>query len=164
MPKATNWPVSGLFGLNKPTNMITMNMLNDFKSLLNSSPVFVPQPVPMFSGSSSNNDKQKSNKKRRQRHGKPNKASTVKMGQGGTLDPLASGVLVVGIGEGTKQLKNFLDCSKVYRATGLLGCSTDSYDSQGKLVRRFKSKHLKREDVERVLDQFKGNIRQIPPM
>lgn len=139
-----------------------MTMLNDLKALLSTSPVFVSQPVPMYGKSASSGGG--NNKMKRQRNGKPTKKNNVKLGQGGTLDPLASGVLVVGLGAGTKQLKDFLDCSKTYRATGLLGCSTDSYDSQGKLVRRATSKHLKREDVEQVLDQFRGQIKQTPPV
>lgn len=138
--------------------MITMSMLNDLKELLATSPVFVAKPKPL-AAATANNKKHKG-----KRHGKPNPQSTVKLGQGGTLDPLASGVLVIGLGEGTKQLKNFLDCTKTYRATGLLGCSTDSYDSQGKLVRRTKSRHLKSEDVEAVLDRFRGDITQMPPV
>lgn len=169
MPKAGTWPVSGLFGLNKPSHVITMSMLNDLKELLSSSPVFVSQPAPISSDLSSSKNpnqsvKNSKGKRRGGKYAKPKKESTVKMGQGGTLDPLANGVLVVGIGEGTKQLQNFLHCSKSYRATGLLGCSTDSYDSEGKVVRRAKARHLKREDVEGVLDRFRGDLQQTPPV
>ncbi|PLW45752.1 hypothetical protein PCANC_08045 [Puccinia coronata f. sp. avenae] len=63
-----------------------------------------------------------------------NQAKAIKIGQGGTLDPLASGVLIIGLNSGTKKLSNFLDCSKSYRSTGILGCKTDSYDSDGKTL------------------------------
>jgi len=88
----------------------------------------------------------------------------VKVGQGGTLDPLADGVLVVGIGKGTKKLNDFLDCTKEYRTTCLLGCETDTYDSEGARVRTAPWRHVTREKVEDALPQFRGEIQQTPPM
>lgn len=104
----------------------------------------------------------------------------MKMGQGGTLDPLADGVLVIGIGQGTKKLDQFLGCIKVisflsalqqisrveqeYRTTALLGCETDTYDSEGARVRVAPWRHITRENVETALEQFRGEISQTPPM
>jgi len=51
-----------------------------------------------------------------------------------------------------------------YRATGLLGCATDSYDAEGKKVRDAPFKHVTREKVEAVLSRFRGDIKQLPPM
>ncbi|KAG9085442.1 hypothetical protein FS749_004416 [Ceratobasidium sp. UAMH 11750] len=87
-----------------------------------------------------------------------------KLGQGGTLDPLADGVLVLGVNKGTKVLGQFLECSKEYRTTALLGCETDSYDSKGARVHLAPYTHLTRDDVENVLNRFRGDIQQMPPI
>lgn len=72
---------------------------------------------------------------------------------------------MVGTNAATKHLSRFLDCTKEYRAIGLLGCSTDSYDSEGKRVRTVPGAHaLSQADVEAVLDRFRGEIVQTPPM
>lgn len=86
------------------------------------------------------------------------------MGHGGTLDPLATGVLIVGIGRGTKHLQNFLGCSKTYETVVLFGKSTDTYDVAGKIVGEAEYKHITKEMVESKLDQFRGKIRQVPPV
>jgi len=88
----------------------------------------------------------------------------VKIGQGGTLDPLADGVLVVGVGKGTKRLNEFLDGVKEYRTTALLGCETDSYDSEGARVRLAPWRHVTKSDIEAALSQFRGEISQTPPI
>jgi len=88
----------------------------------------------------------------------------VKMGQGGTLDPLADGVLVIGTNQATKQLSQFLDCTKSYRAIALLGCSTDSYDSDGKIVKTTSWKGITEEMVKEKLSLFSGEIEQTPPV
>lgn len=85
------------------------------------------------------------------------------------------------MGKGTKKLTEFLDCVKVlgefsydvnlfmawiqeYRTTCLLGCETDSYDSEGAQVRRAPWKHVTKEQVEKALEPFRGEIFQTPPM
>lgn len=56
------------------------------------------------------------------------------MGHGGTLDPMATGVLIVGIGRGTKHLGDMLGCIKTYETIVLFGKGTDTYDVAGKIV------------------------------
>lgn len=51
-----------------------------------------------------------------------------------------------------------------YRATGLFGSSTDSYDSEGKKVRDTPYQHVTKEKIESILDRFRGEIKQLPPM
>jgi tRNA pseudouridine55 synthase len=85
------------------------------------------------------------------------------MGHGGTLDPMASGVLVAGIGTGTKDLGQFLGGWKEYETACVFGIETDSYDAEGKIVQRTPTEHITREKVEKALDGFKGEISQIPP-
>jgi tRNA pseudouridine55 synthase len=87
-----------------------------------------------------------------------------KMGHGGTLDPLAAGVLICGIGRGTKHLQNFLACSKTYETVVLFGASTDSYDCTGAIDQLAPCEHVTKELVEGRLAQFRGTIMQVPPV
>lgn len=64
----------------------------------------------------------------------------------------------------TKQLARFLDCTKEYKAIGFLGCSTDSYDSEGRRVKVTSTEGIDAEKIEAVLGQFRGEIDQIPPL
>merc|ERR1712157_533056 len=61
--------------------------------------------------------------------------SFVKVGHGGTLDPLATGVLVIGVGKGTKQLDVYLSGSKRYHVKAKFGTQTDTLDTEGKVIR-----------------------------
>lgn len=104
-------------------------------------------------------DNPRERRKRRMKH------PELKMGHGGTLDPLASGVLIIGIMKGTKDLPNFLGkCTKTYEATVLFGAETDSYDCLGKLIRTRPYEHITREKVEAALDKFRGKFLQQPPL
>lgn len=88
----------------------------------------------------------------------------MKMGHGGTLDPLATGVLILGIGAGTKSLPDFLACTKSYEAVLLFGKATDTYDTEGKVVARKGYEHITKDQVEEALTKFKGKIMQKPPI
>ena len=77
---------------------------------------------------------------------------------------MATGVLIMGIGKGTKQLQGFLECTKSYEATILFGAATDTYDVLGKVLRRAEYRHVTKEGVEKVLARFRGNIMQRPPI
>ena len=77
---------------------------------------------------------------------------------------MATGVLVVAVGSGTKQLHQFLGGMKEYETTCVFGTVTDSYDAVGKILRREPVEHITREIVEKALDSFKGDILQQPPM
>ncbi|KXN86900.1 putative tRNA pseudouridine synthase 4 [Leucoagaricus sp. SymC.cos] len=128
-----------------------MSVLTDIKKLVGKSRLFVdPDKLP---------EKSKKHSKKRSR------LDAVKIGQGGTLDPLADGVLVVGVGrKATRNLSQFLDCTKEYYTTCLLGCETDTYDSEGKRVRLAPWHHVTREIVEAALPKFTGEISQTPPI
>ncbi|TVY39404.1 putative tRNA pseudouridine synthase [Lachnellula subtilissima] len=88
----------------------------------------------------------------------------VKIGHGGTLDPLATGVLIAGVGKGTKSLQDFLSCTKQYETVVLFGASTDTYDRVGKVLRTAPYEHVTREVVEAALGQFRGKFMQLPPL
>ncbi len=85
-----------------------------------------------------------------------------KVGHGGTLDPLAEGVLPIALGEATKLAGRMLDASKIYAFTIRFGEETATLDAEGEIVER--SNHLPdREQVEAILPQFTGLIEQAPP-
>jgi tRNA pseudouridine55 synthase len=87
-----------------------------------------------------------------------------KAGHGGTLDPLASGVLPVFLGQATRLAEYLMDYPKSYRAEIELGVSTDSYDAEGNVTGTADVSRITQDDVARVLESFKGDIRQTPPM
>jgi tRNA pseudouridine55 synthase len=86
----------------------------------------------------------------------------VKVGHGGTLDPLASGVLPVALGEATKLAGRMLDADKVYAFTIRFGEETDTLDAEGAVVAR-SDKRPTLAEVEAVLALFTGEIEQVPP-
>jgi tRNA pseudouridine55 synthase len=92
------------------------------------------------------------------------KAENIKIGHGGTLDPLATGVLILGIGIGTKDLGRFLECTKSYETTILFGAATDSYDRLGKVLKVAPHSHITEELVKESLEPFRGQTKQIPPI
>lgn len=77
---------------------------------------------------------------------------------------MATGVLIMGVGKGTKRLQEFLGCTKTYETTIIFGAATDTYDVLGKVIRRAEYGHITREKVEKALDKFKGKIMQRPPI
>jgi len=86
------------------------------------------------------------------------------VGHAGTLDPLATGVLVIGVGEGTKLLQHLTGADKEYVTTVRLGEQTDSLDSQGKVIAsQAVPAGLTRERVEAVAGSFRGALRQRVP-
>jgi len=87
-----------------------------------------------------------------------------RVGHAGTLDPQATGVLLMGLGQGTKLTQFLHEHPKTYHATLKLGVRTDSGDAAGKVVEVRPVAGLGREEVELVLASFQGAIDQIPPM
>jgi len=87
-----------------------------------------------------------------------------KAGHTGSLDPLATGVLPLCFGEATKFSQFLLEADKAYESTVVLGIATDSGDSDGKVVERADAGHLRAGDVEQALEQFRGEIEQVPSM
>ena len=87
-----------------------------------------------------------------------------KVGHGGTLDPFASGVLIVGTGKDTKKLKYISDESKSYDASLFLGEITDTLDVEGKVVQKKAIPTLSERKIKKVLELLIGDYIQIPPM
>ncbi len=86
------------------------------------------------------------------------------VGHAGTLDPLATGILPICLGQATRILEFLFDDSKTYRAQVELGVATDTYDSTGKVIKEADASGISREVLESALNQFRGSIRQTPPM
>lgn len=89
--------------------------------------------------------------------------ATRRIGHGGTLDPMATGVLPVFVGRATRGVEFFEHAEKTYDTVLLLGRTTDTQDVTGAILAE-KAVHLSPADIERVLPRFRGDILQVPPM
>ena len=87
----------------------------------------------------------------------------VKTGHAGTLDPLATGVLILCTGKATKQIEQMQYASKEYTATLQLGATTASYDREHTVNMTYPTRHITRELIEQTLPRFLGEILQVPP-
>lgn len=87
-----------------------------------------------------------------------------RVGHGGTLDPVATGVIPICLGQATRMMEDLINGSKAYRADVELGVATDTYDALGEVMARADASGVTLGDVERALQGFVGDIRQTPPM
>ncbi len=87
----------------------------------------------------------------------------LKVGHAGTLDPLATGVMVVCVGKATKRINELQAHTKEYVATLQLGATTPSFDLEKPVDATYPTSHITREAVEQVLHRFVGRIEQVPP-
>ena len=87
----------------------------------------------------------------------------LKVGHAGTLDPLATGVLIICTGRATKRIVEFQYNTKEYIATIRLGATTPSFDLEKPIDATYPTEHITRQMVEETLQRFKGTIEQIPP-
>ena len=87
----------------------------------------------------------------------------VKIGHAGTLDPLATGVLILCTGKKTKEIERLQLHDKEYTATLQLGATTPSYDMEHEVDATYPTAHITREMIEQTLKQFVGDIQQVPP-
>lgn len=143
--------LEGVFGIHKPQWASSAGVLRDLQTEFAKSNLFQPwlestRRQMLVSGSKKKHIDQ----------------LKVKLGHGGTLDPMATGVLIVGVGKGTKELGKFLECTKSYECVVLFGAATDSYDAVGKVVSQADYAHVTRELVEEKLKEFRGDIMQKP--
>jgi tRNA pseudouridine55 synthase len=86
------------------------------------------------------------------------------VGHGGTLDPDATGVLPICLGQATRLMQYLVDGDKDYLATFRLGVATDTYDAQGQITDERDPSNVTLEGLEAALDKFRGTIQQRPPM
>ncbi len=89
-----------------------------------------------------------------------------KIGHAGTLDPFASGLLIIAIGEATKVLRHYIGMDKTYVATLRLGATSDTYDRTGEITNNQSSitNKITKTKIEKVLKSFEGKQKQLPPM
>lgn len=138
--------------------MSSAQVIRDCKTYFNPSTLFAP----MLEQTRAERAKENAQQQRRRRRVK--RAIEVKMGHGGTLDPMATGVLILGVGRGTKSLQQFLACTKTYETVVVFGATSDSYDRCGHLLKKRPYDHITRDKVEAALDSFRGTYQQMPPL
>lgn len=153
-----NQLVEGVFAINKPPSITSAECLRQLQSHFNSSTLFAPLLA------QERENRRNGYQKKSRGHKSRDPGLQVKLGHGGTLDPLATGVLIVGVGAGTKSLSRFLECSKEYECAVLFGAATDTYDITGKVVARKSAAGVTKEKVRVALEKFKGAIMQVPPV
>ena len=88
----------------------------------------------------------------------------LKVGHAGTLDPLASGLIIVCTGKGTKSCDDFQAMNKSYTGTIRLGEGTATYDAEAEIIERLPWEHLDDSDIAESVKSFIGDIDQVPPM
>ena len=92
------------------------------------------------------------------------KVKKIKVGHAGTLDPLATGVMIICTGRATKRIEDFQYQTKEYVATLKLGETTPSFDLEKEVDAVYPTEHISRSMVEEVLTSFVGKIQQVPPV
>lgn len=88
----------------------------------------------------------------------------IKVGHAGTLDPLATGLLIICTGKFTKKIQELQGQEKEYTGTFTLGATTPSYDLETEIDNTFPTEHLSAEKLQQATEQFKGDIEQFPPV
>jgi tRNA pseudouridine55 synthase len=87
----------------------------------------------------------------------------IKIGHAGTLDPLATGLLILCTGKSTKKIEEFVGFDKEYTGTFMLGATTPSYDLETGINGQFPTNHVTSEAIKEATNQFIGPIQQVPP-
>lgn len=87
-----------------------------------------------------------------------------KVGHAGTLDPLATGVLIVCTGKATKEIERLQNGTKEYVAEIILGATTPSFDLETEVDSTYPTEHISRELIESVMPRFVGRVMQVPPV
>ncbi|MCI0795201.1 MAG: tRNA pseudouridine(55) synthase TruB, partial [Chloroflexi bacterium] len=87
-----------------------------------------------------------------------------RVGHGGTLDPIATGVIPICFGQATRMMEELINGSKRYRAAVELGVVTDTYDALGEIVETRDASAVTLADIEEAINGFIGVIQQVPPM
>ncbi|KIY03756.1 uncharacterized protein Z520_00447 [Fonsecaea multimorphosa CBS 102226] len=150
--------LEGVFAISKPPSISSAQVLRDLQHKFAESKTFAPLLEKTRKAQEEQDRHQPKRRKRRSND------QIFKMGHGGTLDPMATGVLIVGLGRGSKSLSDFLGCKKTYETVVLFGKSTDTYDIMGKIVAESPTESITKQVVEERLTHFRGKMKQIPPI
>lgn len=144
--------MEGVFAVNKPAGATSRFVLDRVNRALSATPLF-------------QDAMQQLQDKRKECGGRRWKTTKLKMGHGGTLDPLAEGVLVIGVGAGTKTLGEYTNGStKKYECVGLLGGGTTTGDSEGDLIQTAANDFVTREMLDATVPKMVGTVDQTPPI
>lgn len=155
--------MNGVFAVYKPSGITSAKFIDKIQDKFTKSGVFANDLQEMKE--KIRKDLGTNKKWNQKRIDKKVSSAKIKIGHGGTLDPLASGVLVVGIGLGTKKLQYYLaECQKTYETKALLGISTTTGDSEGEIITQNKIDHITKELIDETVQKFIGNIKQTPPI
>ncbi|GEQ69320.1 hypothetical protein JCM33374_g2991 [Metschnikowia sp. JCM 33374] len=155
--------MNGIFAVEKPSGVSSSNVVLQLQSIFNGSGVFAKDLAEekqkvheqLTAGTKWSASKIANRVQRKK----------IKVGHGGTLDPLASGVLIIGIGTGTKQLSYYLgECTKTYETRAVLGQSTTTGDSEGEVVTQTEVGDVTLERLKKAAAKFVGKIKQTPPV
>ncbi len=88
----------------------------------------------------------------------------LKVGHAGTLDPLATGLLIICTGKATKKISDYQNLEKKYIAEITLGATTPSFDLETSIDKTYKTDHITKEYISKILTKFKGDSKQVPPV
>lgn len=88
----------------------------------------------------------------------------IKVGHAGTLDPLATGLVIICTGKATKQIMQFQDMDKAYTAQVRLGATTPSFDLETEVDQTYPWEHISQKQIEKALKAFEGEQQQMPPL
>ncbi|KAI9292974.1 pseudouridine synthase [Neoconidiobolus thromboides FSU 785] len=143
--------LNGVIGVNKPSGISSFdvikymqNILYHYYNDLDYNLISLPTELGKYKGNS--------------------KLPYRRVGHGGTLDPLAEGVMVIATGDSTKLLNNYLNGSKEYIVQAKLGITTDTMDSTGKIIDRKDELNIEKEQILNLLSKFVGTYEQKPPL
>lgn len=155
--------MNGVFAIEKPSGVTSLSFILDLQRLFTNSGVFSKDLA--LAKQKIHRDLSSDKKWLEARIKKKVRDTKVKIGHGGTLDPLAQGVLVVGVGSGTKKLQYYLsECTKTYETKALLGISTTTGDSEGEIITQNPVKHVTKADIAKTARKFVGDLTQTPPI
>lgn len=155
--------MNGIFAVEKPSGLSSSNVVLKLQSLFCNSDVFAKD----LAEAKAKTHEQLTSGTRWLASKIANRVNKtkIKIGHGGTLDPLALGVLIIGVGTGTKKLQYFLEqCTKTYESRALLGQSTTTGDSEGEVVTCNESSHVTIDDLRKTAFKFIGKSKQTPPV
>jgi tRNA pseudouridine55 synthase len=136
--------IDGIFNINKPTGMTSHDVVARVRRLL--------RGLSVHAGEAG------------ERTQSPRPGRQVRVGHAGTLDPMATGVLPVVVGRATRLVEYLADADKAYRATLVLGATSDTYDREGTITPVANAVMPSLEEVRHALRKFTGEVEQLPPM
>lgn len=155
--------MNGIFAVEKPSGVTSSKVVLQIQSIFDTSDVFAKDLAEMKQKVL--DQLTKGTKWLESKIANRVRKTKIKVGHGGTLDPLASGVLIIGVGTGTKKLSYYLgECTKTYETRAVLGQSTTTGDSEGEVLTRTEVDHVTLDDLKKAAFKFVGKSKQTPPI